>query len=189
MKTPLGYQCTELDCVPTTITNGIRYLFNRNEIHPEVVKIINLYSLDTKDKNGKVGGKGTSLYSIQLISNSLNQISDFQLKCELLLKDEVKLDTISNCIEDNGVVAVRVYYGDSLYHYILVTNIDEKNVYVFDPYYRKKKYEDQEIELIENESVKYNRKIAKERFASEELKIFAMSKVEERECILMGKIC
>lgn len=47
MKTPLGYQCTELDCVLTTIINGIRYLFNRNEILPEVLKIINLYSLDT----------------------------------------------------------------------------------------------------------------------------------------------
>ena len=40
MKNLLIYQSTEYDCGPTTLTNAIRYLFDREEIYPDIVKYI-----------------------------------------------------------------------------------------------------------------------------------------------------
>ena len=47
MKNVLNYQSTEYDCGPTTILNAIRFLFNRQEIPPALVKGIWLYCNDT----------------------------------------------------------------------------------------------------------------------------------------------
>ena len=47
MKNLLIYQSTEYDCGPTTLTNAIRYLFDREEIYPDIVKYIMLYCLDS----------------------------------------------------------------------------------------------------------------------------------------------
>ena len=46
MKNVLNYQSTEYDCGPVTLTNALRFLFEREEIQPEVVKAIALYTLD-----------------------------------------------------------------------------------------------------------------------------------------------
>jgi len=96
MKSPLGYQCTEFDCVPTTIINGIKCLLPRESISPEAIKLIYLYSLDKKDKNGKIGGRGTSKCAIELICNSLNQITSLDVQFDLLKEKEVSEENINN---------------------------------------------------------------------------------------------
>lgn len=60
MKNQLIYQSTEYDCDPVTLTNAIRYLFDREEIHPDIVKYIMLYYFDTYDEKGEIGKYGTS---------------------------------------------------------------------------------------------------------------------------------
>jgi hypothetical protein len=60
MKNPLSYQATEFDCGPTTLTNAISYLFKREEIPPDVIKHIVLYSLDAYNCKGEFGKSGTS---------------------------------------------------------------------------------------------------------------------------------
>lgn len=40
MKNLLNYQTSEYDCGPVSILNGIRYLFEREEIYPDIVKFI-----------------------------------------------------------------------------------------------------------------------------------------------------
>lgn len=40
MKNPLNYQTTEYDCGPTTVMNAVSYLFNREEISPDIPKCI-----------------------------------------------------------------------------------------------------------------------------------------------------
>lgn len=52
MKNLLIYQSTEYDCGPTTLTNAIRYLFDREEIYPDIVKYIMLYCLDSYNEAG-----------------------------------------------------------------------------------------------------------------------------------------
>jgi len=46
MKNQLCYQTSEYDCGPTTLINAFRYLFEREEIMPEIIKTIYLYTLD-----------------------------------------------------------------------------------------------------------------------------------------------
>lgn len=46
MKSPLRYQFSEYDCGPTTMLNAVSYLFEREEIPPEIIRNVMLYSLD-----------------------------------------------------------------------------------------------------------------------------------------------
>ena len=71
MKNLLIYQSTEYDCGPTTLTNAIRYLFDREEIYPDIVKYIMLYCLDSYNEAGEVGKRGTSASAMMFLSNWL----------------------------------------------------------------------------------------------------------------------
>ena len=73
MKNLLIYQSTEYDCGPTTLTNAIRYLFDREEIYPDIVKYIMLYCLDSYNEAGEVGKRGTSASAMMFLSNWLTQ--------------------------------------------------------------------------------------------------------------------
>ena len=39
MKNPLHYQLSEYDCGPTSMLNAMSFLFSREEIPPEIVRI------------------------------------------------------------------------------------------------------------------------------------------------------
>ncbi len=43
MKNLLNYQSSEYDCGPVSLTNAIRYLFDREVIYPDIIKYIMLY--------------------------------------------------------------------------------------------------------------------------------------------------
>ena len=46
MKVPFSYQKTEFDCGPTSLTNALSFLFDREEIPPEMIRRIMAYCLD-----------------------------------------------------------------------------------------------------------------------------------------------
>ncbi|MSR90321.1 hypothetical protein [Inconstantimicrobium porci] len=52
MKNKLIYQRSEFDCGTTSMINAISYLFDREEIKPEIIKAIYNYTLDEYDQNG-----------------------------------------------------------------------------------------------------------------------------------------
>ncbi len=60
MKTPLHYQTSEYDCGPTTLLNAMMFLFEREQIKPEIVRNIMLYCLDAFGSDGSSGTSGTS---------------------------------------------------------------------------------------------------------------------------------
>ena len=45
MKSPLHYQISEYDCGPTTLLNALNFLFEREEIPPDIIRNIMLYYL------------------------------------------------------------------------------------------------------------------------------------------------
>ena len=57
MKNPLHYQFSEYDCGPTSMQNAISFLFEREEIPPEVLRNIMLYCLDCYSSEGVPGKK------------------------------------------------------------------------------------------------------------------------------------
>ena len=69
MKTPLRYQFSEYDCGPTTMLNAVSYLFEREEIPPEIIRNVMLYSLDCYSQNGEPGRAGTSRMAMMFLSN------------------------------------------------------------------------------------------------------------------------
>ncbi len=58
MKTPLHYQMTEYDCGPITVMNAIIYLFEREQIPPDLIRNIMLYCLDGYGAEGAPGCSG-----------------------------------------------------------------------------------------------------------------------------------
>lgn len=96
-----------------------------------------------------------------------------------------KNSRIIECLNEGGVAVTRVYFTGSLYHYVLITEVDDEFVYVFDPCYREKDFKEDDIEIVLDKPFKYNRKIKRTWFDSTEEKKYAMSENQERECVLV----
>ena len=72
MKVPLRYQMTEYDCGPTSLLNAMSFLFEREELPPELVRNIMLYSLDSYGADGCSGKSGTSHAAMLFLSHWLD---------------------------------------------------------------------------------------------------------------------
>ena len=64
MKTPLHYQMTEYDCGPISMMNAIIFLFDREQIPPDLIRNIMLYCLDGYGAEGAPGRSGTTRAAI-----------------------------------------------------------------------------------------------------------------------------
>ena len=73
MKNPLHYQISECDCGPTSMLNAISYLFDREDIPPEIIRNVMLYCLDCYSAEGVPGQSGTSRMAMMFLSNWLNE--------------------------------------------------------------------------------------------------------------------
>jgi hypothetical protein len=188
MKNPLSYQSTEYDCGPTSLINAINYLFNREEISPDVIRNIILYCLDSYNKKGEAHKNGTTRMAMEFLANWLNQfgkVKKWPICCEMIGGEAVSISQnskIAECLGQGGAVVARVMYG--CWHYILLTGMDHECVYVFDPYYRVKPFTSKGIEMVDIPT-KMNRKIRYDILNSEGAGYYALGKVENRECMLL----
>ena len=169
MKTPLAYQITEYDCGQATLLNAMRYLFKRGEVPPVVIKYITQYTLDTVGQNGQIGLCGTSPHAIEYLANWINNNNsslNIDIKAKILRKNEVDINnaSLSDCIKQGGVAIFRVW--SDCEHYVLCTKMDEKNAYIFDPYYLDEREYDDDLEctMVFNKPFEYNRIVYKKRF-------------------------
>lgn len=190
MRTPLRYQVSEYDCGPTAILNAFSFLFEREEIPAILNKAICAYTLDLKDKKGNLGALGTSrLAMTKLITwiNRYSALSDFKVLCQKLEGKAVTIDKLKNCLLKRGVIIVRSYLEEE--HYIIVTKITEKYVYIFDSYYLdKKSYKNnKQVKIIFKFPFNYNRKVNLNRFTSTTKKDFSLGPIFKRECILINR--
>lgn len=189
MKIPLNYQSTEFDCGPTTLTNAMSFLFKREEIPPDVIKHIVLYCLDAYNCKGEFGKNGTSGMAMMFLSNWLNQfgkVKKFPIHCEFLTGREVYVGQNSKIVaglQQGGAVVVRVRYG--CWHYVLLTGADERGIYLFDPYYRKKPFAIPQIEILTDEPTKWNRKVPFSILNETARKPYALGPLDTREAIIL----
>lgn len=203
MKTPFRYQATDFDCVPTTFINAIQYLFDRSEIPPAVIQKIMLYSLDTVNKYGEYGKRGTTGLSIQLILQWLESFQDdkFSFKrCEYLPKEQIHLrqgNKIMSCMNRDGVALLRVNdskTSNTLFHYMLALGVDDNDsdwFLFFDPYYRVQQFKGEDSKYLEwlgdNSRQGANLRIKRERLDSLEYEKYSMAAMDERECCLLER--
>ncbi len=190
MKTPLRYQITEFDCGTTTFINALAYLYEREDIPVTLIKNVYKYTLDNEGKSHIVGEGGTSNDAVRRLTHWITTFAnchEFGLKLDLLLADDVSLQEIRKCIADHGCVIARCYQVSE--HYVLITDIDDDYVYIWDPYYFEENYYDKDdcVHLVNGKST-YNRMVRLARLMGESKKDFSLMEKDKREVLLMNKV-
>lgn len=191
MKVPLRYQNTEYDCGTTSFVNALAYLYDREDVPVELLKAIYRFTLDVEGIDGVEGKGGTSKKHAELLAKYFvefaNRNDDFDIKCKILYGENVTLERIKDSLNNNGVVIARCWQDSE--HYVLITNIDENFVYLFDPYFLEEDYyvDDEDVAIILHETFTHNRVVKIERLFSEKLEDFSLMKKDNRSIILINR--
>ena len=189
VKNPLHYQLSEYDCGPTSMLNAMSYLFPREEIPPEIVRNIMLYSLDCFGADGSSGKSGTSHMAMMFLSNWLNgfgQAGHLSISSRYLRGSEVHFSqnsALRDALRRGGAAVVRMDLEG--WHYVLLTEIHGDQVYLFDPYYRDEPFEQDWIQMVWNRPESYNRILSTARLERETIEPYAFGPIEHREAVLL----
>lgn len=189
MKNPLHYQQTEYDCGPTAMLNAISYLFEREEIPPEILRNIMLYCLDCYGAEGSFGKSGTSCTAMMFLSNWLDgfgRTGKLAISSQYLSGEGVVIDESSRVVDAlrrGGVAVVRLYY--EVAHYVLLTGVEGRNILMFDPYYQTESFEQEDITVTLDHPFTYNRIVPMAYFNEETHELYAMGERENREAVLL----
>ncbi len=192
MKNQLIHQTTCYDCGPTSITNAMRFLFEREEIPPVLLKHIWTMGLDAYADGGEPGKAGTSKASMRYMAAWLECFADkcdFPLKAAFLDMDFAAIQRGSltwKCLERGGCAVVRVWHGKTG-HYVLVTErVSDTVVGFFDPLA-------EEIEPcadywpVSGEPTRKNREMRAEILNRTDETHYAMGALERREVLLLWR--
>ena len=189
MKIPLRYQVSEYDCGPTSLLNALGYLFQREEISPELIRNIMLYSLDCYGSGGAPGKRGTSRMAMMFLSNWLEgagKTGILPVESRYLSGRDVYMDAhspIVDALHRNGVAVVRLYLDGE--HYVLFTGEKDGRVYLFDPYYLTDGIAGVNVESTLDHPFAYNRVVPFSCFNRETKEIYALGSEAEREAVLL----
>lgn len=196
MKNYLNYQSSEYDCGPTTIVNAVRFLFDREQVPPELLKSISTYTLDTYNESGEVGKNGTSRMALCFLSHWLTHFGErkkFPIYSEYLVREQVKIEEggkILQCLRNKGVAVARVWSG-GVGHYVLLTEALDGEIGLFDPYESdfadEPDYipEEHGFRIVEDQPRKLNRYVRWDIFNSEEVINFSFGEIGLREAMLV----
>jgi hypothetical protein len=193
MKNNLNYQTSEYDCGPTTLINAIRFLFEREEILPEIIKTISLYTLDVYDNNGELGKSGTSYMAMMFLSNWFNHfgcIKNFPIYTEFLMNESVTIaqnSKIVECLQQGGAVVLCVWL-DGVKHYILLTGVEGNYLYLFDPYDWEGPVDGDKILKVEGYPKSKNRKVKMDVINAEGRDFYALGSKQGREAMLLYNV-
>ena len=196
MKNLLNYQSSEYDCGPVTLTNALRYLFEREDIYPDMIKWIMLYCLDTYNEEGEPCKHGTSRTAMLFLANWLNhfgEIKNFPISCEFLSGSKVSINEgskIFTALKQGGVVVLRLFL--EVEHYVLLTGIEGDSICLFDPYYEElddpnldAEYSEPGIAFITDQPKRANRLISMERLNRTTKGYYEMGPFELREAMIV----
>ena len=127
--------------------------------------------------------------AMMFISNWLNQfgrVKHFPIHGEFLTGKDVfigQTSKISASLQQGGAVVVRLMYG--CWHYALLTGADETSIYLFDPYYRKRPFTMDGLDLITDAPTKMNRRVANDIINSESKTAYALGPIYAREAVIL----
>lgn len=196
MKNLLNYQSSEYDCGPVTLTNALRYLFERENIYPDIVKAIMLYCLDSYNEKGEPCKRGTSKTDMLFLANWLNhfgEIKNFPISCKFLSGKDVTIEKdnqIYSALNQGGAVVLHLFLDVA--HYVLLTGVEGNNVYLFDPYYEEvddpnldKEYSEPGIAFITDQPKRANRLISMEKLNRLTKGFYEMGPYDTREAVII----
>lgn len=169
--------------------DAVSFLFPRESIPPEIIRNIMLYSLDCYGAEGAFGKKGTSRIAMMFLSNWLDgygKTGQLPVASRYLSGRSVYLgngSAVNDALHQGGAAVVRVFYDEG--HYVLLTGEKDGTIYMFDPYYRTQPYEQGDILIDKDHPFAYNRILPQTYFNHEELEIYALGPMQEREGVLI----
>ena len=186
MKNPLRYQMTEYDCGPTTLVNALRFLFEREDIPPALIRTIWLHTNDTYDERGQKGCRGTSKACVRYLCEFFNDYGEhchFPIRAEFTDKEAAEIAPGSaaiRCLETGGVVMIRCWL-ENCPHYVLLTGIEGDEVSLFDPYADGPVQPG--VRVVSDHPAEYNRIVSVRNFEGNSL--YALGPQAGREAVLL----
>ena len=189
VKLPLRYQITEYDCGPTSLLNAVSFLFEREEIPPEIVRNIMLYCLDTYGSDGFFGKSGTSHTAMMFLSHWLDgfgKTGRLSIRSDYLAGRDVNFSSdsrIVSALRRGGAAVVRLDLDG--WHYVLMTGIGEEGVHLFDPYYMPEPLPFEDVAAVRGQDECCNRIVPVERLETQEIRPYALGPSETREAVLL----
>jgi hypothetical protein len=189
VKIPLQYQRTEYDCGPTALLNAISFLFAREEIPPDILKYIMMYTLDTYNNQGEACKDGTSPLAMMFLANWLNQyakIGEFSITSEFFSGEQVKISEhsrIISALQQGGAVVLRLWYDGG--HYVTLTGVSGNSISLFDPYFRRQPFRQAGITAIKNQPLAANRRVDFSVFNQRRKNHYALEELEKREAVVL----
>ena len=194
MKNFLLTQSTEYDCGPVTLVNALRFLFEREEIPPALIRAIWLYANDTYNAQGQKGTLGTSKACIRFLGN---WFTDFGKNCSFPIRAEFVegADTAIapgsptvRCLESGGAALMHCFLEEDG-HYVLLTGMTgEGDVTLFDPYDvadAPPAWAAAGVRVIRDQPCAMNRVLTPQRLNAFSEEDYAMGPLERRENLLI----
>ncbi|MDR2605880.1 MAG: peptidase C39, partial [Oscillospiraceae bacterium] len=173
----------------TSILNAINFLFDREEIPPDILRYVMMYTLDSYSDKGEAFKNGTSQMAMMFLSNWLNQFArakKLPILCQYLSGQRVSVSSnseIVSALQQGGVAVVRLFYD--VWHYVTLTGISGSGAEIFDPYYRKRPFKQPGIELITDKPFSANRTVSFEVLNNTGRSLYALGGLDGREAILL----
>jgi len=189
MKNPLHYQLSEYDCGPTSLLNAVSYLFEREELPPEIIRNIMLYSLDCYGADGVSGKSGTSRMAMMFLANWLSGVGQAGLlpvSARHMSGGEVHLGAsgvLRDALRRGGAAVVRLEMEGE--HYVLLTGIEGDDVFLFDPYYQTEAFPDGRVRLVADRPCACNRIVPASYFEGPPGGLYSLGAREEREAVIL----
>lgn len=195
MKSPLRYQATSADCGKTSVVNAFMYLFEREEIPPQLVDFLTRV---TGDCNLAVKGyyRGTSANALAFVAAWCNDYlvkAGLPIRCQALRDDEVSMADGAPLAEGlrSGAVAVcgcRMFVD----HYVLMTGITDTDVLVFDPFYESYPpvnfaLPEQGVRWVDDAPLSHNRLIARTVLDDPDAPAYSLYAVSGRDAVLFWR--
>ncbi|MDR0905200.1 MAG: peptidase C39, partial [Oscillospiraceae bacterium] len=169
--------------------NALRFLFEREDIPPDVPKYIMMYCLDAYNSKGESGKNGTSKMAMQFLSGWLNQFSKLKklsVASEYLSGDLASVtphSSVVGALQQGGVAVVRVMYG--CWHYVLLTGAEGGKVTMFDPYLRTIPFRKKGVEMLNDPTGRENRRVEMDHLNAEGKSIYALGEIKNREAVIL----
>lgn len=190
MKSPLRYQASEYDCGLTSMMNAIMFLFEREEIPPDLVRQIGQCTLDSYDKEGHEGISGTSGAAIRYFGTWLNELRHgglLPISSRFLEKEDVvfeKDSDLTSALLSGCAIVLHVFLNTNNHytgHYILLTGIKDDNFLAFDPYFSA------QHKTSETDPFSYNQIIPRNILNDVSKKNYAMGPISTREALVIER--
>lgn len=169
--------------------NAVSYLFDREDIPPEIIRNIMLYCLDCYGADGISGKSGTSCTAMMFLSNWLNgfgKVGRLPISSQYLSGKDVYIgaqSSVCDGLRRGGAVVVRLFLDE--WHYVLLTGWKDGQVFLFDPYYQNAPLKQAEIQFVSDHPFDYNRIVPQSFFNQEALELYSLGPADTREAVLL----